>query len=710
MSKSDDEENISTRTVEIRREIELLKKVLIKSSNSPLDLILKNTSEKPNQLNERKTLQQAENLQIYLNSCRKGPDIYALFSQCSQSSRINIKIPETLLYVPSQSCPVFLWNNSFGNIASYINDQAIDKFFDTVEQIEVKSRYKVPKYIHIAMNDKITLCYSAFEAREVFENCPHYMHRLQRYIPPTTNLASKIRIHWSGSRIEAVCSISNNISLGKLERKGNLSFQPVMNNLKQTISYSFSSKILPTSFSMSMPFKPLHQKRSLKEKLNKPKNPFKTHIMVTEPCEAESLQIKPGSETLMTEEIHPDEDSFLSSNNQRSSAEENADIEKFIVKFSGLPKLKIIFTHQPIPELVKAVNALVAVINQLFLRKNNQLQELFVDFIKDSNEKWVLLSCKGYKIIGDELSRVLKPKFLPKLENIRSKTHIKKPFARDYEINVSKIDDLIIPERKIGNDTIIYDKNIEILAHSFEEQASKLDNSPIGNIHLKEIQESTTKSYLEQKKSDHLGRIPCNMIGIMPHKLDNPITSFIDNHKEVPIKPLKHRERFKHLYLVGLENKRIDLASKQLDEITKSFDKKLKAAQEGRKDANTITGLVNFLNSHEKLIEKSIQESYEKCKQSETLCPYFESRTNHEMERIHKGFYSCLKPGYEIGLRNKLKRSHKGLNISSNDFEEFVKNLTESLANNNFFEEEAKLITDRARSFEKEIVSIHDEK
>lgn len=135
-----------------------------------------------------------ENVHQILCRYSKGPEIYTLLASTAQQFKIPLNIPETLLFMSSFQHPVLLFSAN-GYVQTEISEFAIDKFFERAEAASSGNNKAFPKYIHVAMNDRVRICFEQAEARDFFINCPHYSHRLQRYIPPPTNFASKIRVH-----------------------------------------------------------------------------------------------------------------------------------------------------------------------------------------------------------------------------------------------------------------------------------------------------------------------------------------------------------------------------------------------------------------------------------------------------------------------------------------------------------------------------------
>ena len=163
------------------------------------------------------------------------------------------------------------------------------------------------------------------------------------------------------------------------------------------------------------------------------------------------------------------------------------------------------------------------------------LQEALLDFIKGPDGAWFLLNCKGYKVKGDP---------------IEIKINVKEPEVLDESAisikptgflcqSVSE-ESLLSDPSSLSNDEVDRiekaAKEIKFMANTMQRPDSRM------------IDSLSKKNYLELKEGDELGRIPHRMIGIMPHKQENPITYFIDKMKDPPIKPTQHKERAKKFH------------------------------------------------------------------------------------------------------------------------------------------------------------------
>lgn len=342
----------------------------------------KNTFQNTHQTIEKRSLEKAEKLQGILKSCKAGPDIFVVLSGYCIMTKVFLKIPETLLYISASNSAVFLCNHKYGYIVVDTSKQAMDRFFETTKSVSINTKYKVPIYIHIAMDAKIKLCFNRYDAQEVFENCPHYAHRLQRYIYPSTNLASKIRVYWSKNKIDTICSLTNQIPFEKLETRESLDFRHIKKERQVNKASTFTNKILASSFSISLPYRPLYS-RKIKKSMSH--TPSQTLVAVSVPKEKQLIMNKTNNDILIGKRTQFYPNNSPSSNTSCAIDEEN-EIEKYVIKYTDLARLKIIITHYPIQELNSIFRNLIEIVNNSALKKSNGLSELFVDFIKDSQD------------------------------------------------------------------------------------------------------------------------------------------------------------------------------------------------------------------------------------------------------------------------------------------------------------------------------------
>ncbi|CAG9335254.1 unnamed protein product [Blepharisma stoltei] len=568
-SLSSDDEEASVRTVEIQRELENLKELMCKAkiSGPEFQTFKMQTLSKQQQI---KNLSIIESVHDILLQYSKGPQIYSLLANLCASYKIPLNIPETLLFISSIQYPIFLHTNK-GYINCEISKNSLDLFFaKTVENLNDNKSY--PKYIHTAMNDRERLCFSIQEAKDLFANCPHYTHRLQKYITPSTNFASKIRVHWtSANKMPKMYSISNTTPI--INRQNYESrILPLSKSQKSEIN-----KKLKTSLTLSTPFRPILRSKTRQPSIiNKNKSPEKNF---------EEINSSFFPETRKTHKRYFSLGDFTVEDSNKQS--EETDFSKFTAKIENYEKVNVVASSQPISEINNQLKTIASLINTFMIKKQNCLEELLVDFIKDSKGNFLFLACKRYKIKGEKSNENFPLKKLP------SKHNIQIPFP---EIFISEnqspekdqeIDENLYKTRMMAHKEQIAIEKTQLL---IEKQSSELEIKKSLNVSFAEISEKNKEDYLIQRKSDKNGKIPYNIIGIMPHNKNNQLISFIEKQKEPALKPLRHKERSKNLFWIGSHQispmKYTEIMSKSIDKIAKNFDKRKRAAEEGRKGNN----------------------------------------------------------------------------------------------------------------------------
>ena len=209
-------------------------------------------------------------------------------------------------------------------------------------------------------------------------------------------------------------------------------------------------------------------------------------------------------------------------------------LQKFLVQLNSSSDCIVIPSNRNMPELQEAFKTIASILNRVYFREFNKMQEFLMDFIKSSENKWVFIACKGYKIKGDD-----------KVVEAKVDDNSLDSSIYSYKGSVLLCDS--VSEESLKSEVSLISDNEEELindaADSIENRALLMEKKR--NIKL---ENEKTMTYMDLKQMDDLGRVPHIMIGIMPHKLANPLTYFIERSKNPPIKPSKHKDRAKNLY------------------------------------------------------------------------------------------------------------------------------------------------------------------
>jgi hypothetical protein len=577
--------------------------------------------------NKQRASQIKENLLKSFQSFRTGPEIFYLLSKYLQRSKLKLSIPDTLIYIPSFTQPVYLSTNPDGFIEIDSSKSSCLNFFSKIEP-HIPCH---PRFIHIAMNQRIRLCFSKEEAKKIFEECPHFSHRLHRWVSVNQNFASKLRVHWKSQTPSKAFIITNRISM--------------INNPSKT-----RSKISLPSIKMYSDSKnPLEHKNA--QDLSRFVNIGEGHSLET---------------------------------------------KKFLVQFNGTLSVNITSSSRYMPELQNSFTSIVTVINSVFFNNPNRLQELLLDFVKSNHNEWVLISCKGHKVKGDFITNNLKQVESSSALNI---SHVRGPSAMLCESVTEeslKSDETFDSLEEENEEIERTAKRIEILAGEMEKNHGKI------------VENLNNQTYLDLKQSDSMGRIPHIMIGILPHKIEKPISYFVEKAKEPPIKPVKHKDRGKNLYWAS--NEKINpetytkITAKCLNDVVKVYNKHRNEAKLGRINLIEKKIMGNVFSSETEGILKALEITF--FDKSSSFNHFLENKSEKDVIFKTRKMMEIVSCSSEYIARKKVRMLHCGIGISGKQYEDFLKDLEKNVKVKVVIrDDELNVLMNRFRSFKHDVVS-----
>ena len=603
----------------MKRELEQIRESLQKVTN-----LTRKDSNKDHEANAKnmRDLHLKESMKRVFMSFRKGPEIFDLLIVYLKTKRLKLSIPDTLVYLAANAYPAFLSTAADGFVEMNLSKSSVDLFFEKLDHDVLKQ----PKFIHIAMNQRIRLCYSKSEARKAFEDCPHFSHRLHRWIPFTYQHASKLRVNWKISKPPSAYILTNKLQLS-------------------TKSHCKSKSSLP----LLKPLKP-QGKPTLKHK------------------NSENFQIIGESQSLET--------------------------KKFLVQFSGTSNLNITQTTRFMQELQETFYSLAKLMSSAYFRNPNKLQELLLDFVKSGNG-WVLISCKGHKIKGDQ-----------ELVNLR-KVEIERSFNNSMMRGPSAMGFESVTEESLKSDESF--DSFEEENEEIERTAKRIEYMAI-EMHRKhgKIEGLNTQSYLDLRQSDNLGHLPHIMIGLLPHKIENPLSYFIEKDKRPPVKTINLKYKAKELSMLGSEKSNNDtygrISSKCLSNITKVYNKHRQEALIGRKNMLNKSRLEVIFNESAKDLQDILKQVFGK--KNSNFSHYFENKTDEHLSFICKNMLDCFVVPNEYIVKKKVRNIHCNLNISEAEFDECLKEFEDSVrAKALISSNEVLALVEKFVSFKNDVVS-----
>ena len=596
-----------------------------------------------------------------------SPSIYEQIISQSKQHPVRLLIAHTLLYLPSLCFPVFLKTQPNGVVSIDTSKNSLSNFFEEKYTYPSESQ---PKYIHIAMNERIKLCSTEREAKTIFEDCPHFTHRLHRYIQTNSSYASKIRVHWKAHKPPTTYIVTNKLPIHAPEE------------LPPTIIGTSSNG--NTLNSVNITLASTREKNGLGKVKGKAK--VSTHLQLPK------LKSTQSSSNLSKSRLETSTYSIYIDDIRLQ------DYRKYFVQVKGTTENYITLSNRYYPELQETLKLVLGIISSNALKNMSPAQEVLIDFMKNMENKWVLLGCKGYKVRGQRNVEV-------KIEEHRREPSTESFLSRKHSVFLCESVSEESLKSEISSESDDESARIDKVADRLKLQAaemSKYQHQSIGSIN--------NEDYLKLKQSDELGRIPYVMIGIMPHRIGNPVTYFIERTKDAPIKPNKYKDRAKNLLWAGSDKMNPEqyakIISKNLNSISKIYNNHRYQGAVGRDYIITKSKISKILIEKGSAILQAIKEFLSKIDKSASYSMFFENRTESEISHISTQIFESLNPASELNLRDRLRVTHRGLGIHFSVFTDFTTNLVNSIKiDADLLNDQADSIAKRLKSLEKDIIS-----
>lgn len=262
--------------------------------------------------------------------------------------------------------------------------------------------------------------------------------------------------------------------------------------------------------------------------------------------------------------------------------EPKINIQRFLINSKDYKSYHIVASLQPIQTLNIIVKKAIPVINKL-IYNTKAVNEIIIDFIKDLNNEWIFIGVQGCILKGKPTgSAQNKKNIIPLKSNLtgyptisftreKSSSSIENP----QENTLSRVENRRIT--KISR---------KIFRKATTVNITKISNPPKVALMTKEEEYNF---YLKQKSSDSLGRIPFNMIGIVPQNLGNHLTYFIENKKEMMPRSMNKTDGPFGFYIDN--GKSVKNSKEYLNKISKELDNKRSQVSGLRKRLNSASVL-----------------------------------------------------------------------------------------------------------------------
>lgn len=342
------------------------------------------------------------------------------------------------------------------------------------------------------------------------------------------------------------------------------------------------------------------------------------------------------------------------------------DVDRFIIKTNSPKTYHIVTSLQPIIQLKDIVKQLVPIILS-FVMKRKKVKEIMIDFIKESSNLWYFAGVTGYLIEGDVKNSV---------------TLVKQRISNDPGLKAYPAISISQAKTPSSSSDSLHDtkaqieqKRINRISRRFTKTSlsfSKMNKTnPITFLSI----EDQCALYLSQKKSDNYGRIPFNMIGIVPQKLGSHLTSFIETKRGLIKNTQNLNEPPIGMYLTDAVS--VKSNGIYLQEISQKLDAKMSSSIEMKKKNLLNISLRNITDSQGDVLESVFFEFLERAKTVECLSEFFLNMSQSSVQAKVNGFIQMLKGSL---TKIQIGKLHEKVRIDENQFNEFIRVLSDTLS------------------------------
>jgi hypothetical protein len=584
---------------------------------------------------------------FYAKKHWESPEFYHALACAATMTTIKLKVPETLL--KHDEAVSLITTDPYGVVRVDRGPNVEQKFYSIVlsrqkEFKELRSK-QLPYYVHIQGNRVRTTTSSTTAAELSRSN--RTLHILQRYVPPLSSKISKMRVYWGRNLKPTSYSV---ISKNDLYQSGNI--DPEVRNEPYSV---FARQLASSGL--------------------KPHSSFQLERTSTPSVTRHRLSISMDKTA-----------ASQSSQRRRSVAKRRVQSDvsiadstsAWVVHSSDLKNAAILENKSLTMSLLGTLNGVKKVAEGYLLKE--PFTELLVDFMKDTDGRWILLTCKG-----------IYPKEHLLIPNSPSPLFETRPISAEIA-TAEAVEDK--PQRTFksfyrleGDEAKQFDEFKEEL-----EAKSKLATRSMPFFDLREVKQEGIRQYGALMKRTKSGRIPKRIISMTPAK-GGSIT-IAGNHKaclNLPPPKLQGRER--------------GVAS-IMDKLTRQMDTSLENARCGARNLK-VSETLSFLKSHKSLsIMRAFETAFLLIKEHKVLRRYLDPYPDADLHVMAMHAYPVILYNYKGGMsRKEVALVHHKLKLSSELYDCFTTFLLGCLKMEGFKEDHVDIIAQRLESLRPMIVS-----
>lgn len=202
------------------------------------------------------------------------------------------------------------------------------------------------------------------------------------------------------------------------------------------------------------------------------------------------------------------------------------DNKRYLINSKEIKSYHIVESLQPIQTLSKTAKESIPALNKL-IYNSKPVYETIADFIKEHNNNWIFIGIQGCILKGHSTKSFKASKNIIPL---KSNFPVYPTISFTREKSSSSLEDT-------GDSALarVENRRISKISRKIFRKATSVNQIKISKPPkvILMTKEEEYSFYLKQKSSDSQGRIPFNMIGIVPQNIGSHLTYFIEKNKQM---------------------------------------------------------------------------------------------------------------------------------------------------------------------------------
>mmetsp|Transcript_32915 Transcript_32915/g.57571 ORF Transcript_32915/g.57571 Transcript_32915/m.57571 type:complete len:679 (+) Transcript_32915:7004-9040(+) len=605
-------------------------------------------------------------IEFYQKKHWQTPHFYEALEHAASKTTVKLRVPETLL--KKNQVVSLLISDHYGVVRVDKGLDAEQKFFSIVQSRqkefkELRSK-RLPYYIHI-QGSNVRHTTSSINAAEMSRNSGDNLHILQRYIPPLSSKVSKMRVYWDKRRNAASYTV---ISKKDLYQSGDI--DPEVRNEPYSV------------FARSLTITNMRPQTALNSTLQVQRPSTSTNSSFYSVTQDE----RPSSFSQLRSRSLPKRRTMSEYHNQSRISKTIEDFyESAWLVFSSNLKHSSILENKSLTSIILGALSNAKKVAEHFLL-HSPFSVLIVDFMKETDGKWVLISCKGQLPQTPIPSAPVTP--------IEIEITAAEPSDNDYTQVDEHADFKPVTFRSFYKLEEDETKRFNLLKEELETKAQSLSNT-VSYIDLKDVKTTGVQQYGKLLKRTKSGRVPKRILSMTPSHGKNISTKVIyDSTPQTLLDLPPHNQQFKNRTVRNI-----------MDKLTRKMDSSLHNARHGAKSLK-IAGTLNHLKSTKGLsIMRAFETSILRIKEHKVMKRYFDQYPDLDVHVETLRAFPCIVYDSK-GLSGKaLNALHKKIKLTDEVYNYFMISFLNCLRLEGFKQGYLEVLHQRLEYFRPMIVS-----